>query len=265
MLFLVKMDDCLESPIANKFSLRKKLKLPILMKALEIQKDDTLLDVGCGAGVFSYEMALYGGKIVGLDYSEANVKAVKGMYKLNNLSFEVGDAVSMPFENEMFDSILATEIIEHIQDDNKFVSECFRVLKKGGKVVITAPCTNPSLSVDWMRKLFAGIDITKDFGHKRGGYTQEELFNILKKNNFMLEKIIYYDIFFGEIAWIITCMPRALTNRNWKSGEGQDELGGSFMFNFYKIIFPLIYGLAKLDFFLKGLKGHHIMVVGKKN
>mgnify|MGYP001605819663 FL=1 len=259
------MDDCLESPMANKYSLRKKLKLPILLKALKINKNDTLLDVGCGAGVFSQEMALYGGKVIGLDYSDTNVRAVRERYKLSNLSFEVGDAANMPFKNEMFDSILATEIIEHIEDDNKFVSECYRVLKKSGKVVITSPCTNPTISVDWMRRLFAGIDITKDFGHKRGGYTKDELFNILRKNNFEPIKVVYYDLLFGEIAWVITCMPRALTNKNWKSGEGQDKLGSSFMFNIYKVIFPLIYGFAKLDFFLKGLRGHHIMVVGRKN
>ncbi len=259
------MDDCLESPMANKYSLRKKLKLPILMKALRIQKSDTLLDVGCGAGVFSYEMALHGGKVIGLDYSETNVRAVRERYHLPNLSFEVGDAVAMPFNEETFDSILATEIIEHVQEDNKFVNECYRVLKKNGKVVITTPCINPTLSVDWMRRLFAGIDITKDFGHKRGGYTKEGLFELLEKNNFLPEKVVYYDLFFGEIAWVVTCMPRALTNKNWKSGEGQDKLGNSFMFNLYKIVFPVIYLFAKLDVFLKGLRGHHIMVVGRKN
>ena len=258
------MDDCLESPMVNKYSLRKRLKLPILMRALKIKKTDTLLDVGCGAGVFSQEMALRGGKVIGLDYSDTNVKAVRERYKLLNLSFEIGDATKMPFKNETFDSVLGTEIIEHIQDDNIFVSECYRVLKNGGKVVITTPCTNPTISVDWARRFFAGIDITKDFGHKRGGYTKEELFDILKKNNFVPEKVVYYDILFGELAWVITCMPRAFTNKDWKSGEGQEKLGNSFMFNFYKLIFPLIYLFARLDIFLKGLRGHHIMVVGRK-
>jgi len=259
------MDDCLESPLVNKYSLRKRLKMPILMKALDIKGGDTVLDVGCGAGVFSQAMAKEAKEVIGLDYSETNIKAVKKRYgEISNLKFKLSDATNMPFDDECFDSILATELIEHIDDDSKFVEECGRVLKKGGRVVITTPCTNPTISVDWFRRWGAGIDITKDFGHKRGGYTKQGLFNILKRGGLEPDYIEYYDILFGEVAWVLTCMPRALTNKKWKSGEGQHELKDSFMFKLYKVIFPLFFYFSKLDYFLKGFRGHHILVVGKK-
>jgi ubiquinone/menaquinone biosynthesis C-methylase UbiE len=259
------VDDCLESPIANKYSLRKKLKLPILMRALNINKEQTVLDIGCGAGIFSAEMAKVAKKAYGMDYSETNIRAVRNRYSaIKNLEFKVGDATKLPFEDNYFDAILATELIEHVEDDNAFVRECQRVLKKGGVLAVTTPCTNPTISVDWFRRLGAGIHIDRDFGHKRAGYTKKELYGILTKHGLKPVYAEYYDQLFGEIAWVITCMPRAFTNKNWKSGEGQDIINESTMFKIYKIVFPFILLFAKLDIFLKKMRGHHIIVKSVK-
>lgn len=254
-------EDCLESPIANKYSLRKRLKMPILMKALNIKKDNVVLDVGCGAGIFSAAMSKKAKEVYGLDYSKTNINAVKKRYKhIQNIKFVKGDATKMPFKAGFFDVILATEIIEHIQDDNKFVKECCRVLKKGGRLVVTTPCTNPAISVDWFRKL-GGINMEKDFGHKRAGYTRKELFRILKSNKLKPTYTEYYDQLFGETAWVITCFPRYLSDKkNWSSGEGQYNIDKSFMFKVYKVIFPVIFSFAKLDNLIKKWRGHHILV-----
>ncbi|MFH1209745.1 MAG: methyltransferase domain-containing protein [archaeon] len=254
-------DDCLESPITNEYSLRKRLKMPLIMKALSINKTDKVLDIGCGSGIFSEAIAKQAKEAYGLDYSKTNILNVRSNYKnLKNLHFVIGDASNMPFKDNYFDAVLATELIEHIQNDNKFLQECNRVLKKGGKLIITTPCTNPLVSVDWFRKIGAGIDMSKDFGHKRPGYTKEELYSLLKKNKFKIENYEYYDQFFAEIAWVITCMPRSMTNKNWKSGEGQDKISNTKLFKFYKFIFPLVLLFAQIDVLFKKFRGHHILV-----
>lgn len=253
-------DDCLESPTVNRYSLRKRLKMPILRKALKLKQDDIFLDIGCGAGYFSAELSKKVKKVYGLDYSKTNIEAVKKRYGyIKNIDFVLGDATNMPFKNNSFDVILATEIIEHIQDDNKFVKECHRVLKKNGRLIITTPCTNPTISVDWFRRL-GGINMRSDFGHKRPGYTKKQLFQILKSQKLEPAHVEYYDQIFGEVAWVFTCMPRALTNKNWSSGEGQDKIDRSFLFKIYKLVFPFIFGFAKLDKLIKNFKGHHVLV-----
>jgi ubiquinone/menaquinone biosynthesis C-methylase UbiE len=51
----------------------------------------------------------------------------------------MGDAQGMPFKSNFFDKILMTEVIEHIPDPEAAILEACRVLKKGGKIVVSTP------------------------------------------------------------------------------------------------------------------------------
>jgi len=69
------------------------------------------------------------------------------------------DGKRLPFENEMFDGILSTEVIEHIPDAEPAVEELFRVLKPGGKLLITVPFVwnEHGMPYDYLRYTSAGI------------------------------------------------------------------------------------------------------------
>lgn len=256
-------DDCLESPLANRYSIRKIIKEPIILRALNPSHGETILDLGCGAGVFTRKIGEKA-KVFGLDYSKNNIKSAqfncKGKQKC---FFKEGDVTNVPLKSNFFDKILSTEVIEHIEDDDKMISECSRLLKKRGRLILTTPCINPIFSLDWLRRM-VGIHFDQDFGHKRGGYTKKQLYNLFKKYD--LEPLYhkYYDQFFGELAWIITCIPRQLRKEDWKSGKDQATLNKSKIFMIYTFLFPFLLWFAKLDRFLKKLKGHHIIVVARK-
>ncbi len=98
-----------------------------------------LLDVGCGPGhVTGLVARRYPDfELVGVDLSDRMIAAAKREFGgLPNLSFQEGDALSLPFKSESFDLALSLASIKHWPDQAKGVSELFRVLKPGGSLFI---------------------------------------------------------------------------------------------------------------------------------
>lgn len=93
-----------------------------------------VLEVGSGRGGGAAYVARYlkPNKIIGLDFSEKNVQLSQQNYQLPNLSFQQGDAESLPFENDVFDVVLNVESSHCYGSMEQFVQEVKRVLKPGG-------------------------------------------------------------------------------------------------------------------------------------
>ena len=107
-----------------------------------------------------------------LDISES---AVKKMEKLGGKAV-VGDGVTLPFKDNFFDLIVATHVLEHIEDDKKAFSEIARVLNPSGIFLFSVPLR---------MELFSKADIA--VGHKRR-YEIKELGDLLFKNNLKILK-----------------------------------------------------------------------------
>jgi SAM-dependent methyltransferase len=106
----------------------------------KVSKDElTILDVGCGNGWAAKEFLPKGKKIFSLDISITNPSKAKILYPSENHFGIAADSFYLPFVSESFDCVIASEIIEHVIDPEKFVKELFRVLKKGGSLIVTTP------------------------------------------------------------------------------------------------------------------------------
>ncbi|AIG25493.1 class I SAM-dependent methyltransferase [Brevibacillus laterosporus] len=110
----------------------------------EMFKNKTVLDIGCGGGGKTCYYATFGPeKIIGIDIvphyaEEGNAFArEKGLDHI--ASFMTGDASKMLFEDETFDTIIMNDAMEHVDNPEKTLEECFRVLKKGGHLYINFP------------------------------------------------------------------------------------------------------------------------------
>lgn len=128
-----------------------------LLKWAQVQQAENILDVGCGIGGSSLYLAdKFNACATGITLSPVQAQraweraAEFGLQYRTN--FQVADALNMPFEDNSFDLVWSLESGEHMPDKQKFMQECYRVLKPGGKLILVTWCHRPTnespLSVD---------------------------------------------------------------------------------------------------------------------
>jgi ubiquinone/menaquinone biosynthesis C-methylase UbiE len=100
------------------------------------RKNLHVLDVGCGTGAIMKEMTTQGfGVVVGIDMSEEALKYCKE----KQLQAVQGFADKIPYPDNTFDLVIASDVLEHLQDDARAVQEIYRILKPGGRLIATVP------------------------------------------------------------------------------------------------------------------------------
>ena len=129
--------------------------LTVRFDQLGVQQGDLLLDMGCGAGRHAFEAFRRGARVVAFDYSAAELKDVGGLFAAMREAGEAGtepgalaatcngDALRLPFPDDTFDRIIASEVLEHVSDDQVALDEVLRVLKPGGTLAATVPSWLP--------------------------------------------------------------------------------------------------------------------------
>jgi len=90
------------------------------------------LDIGCGAGLLTNDLAARGHEVFGVDLSEKSLAVAGRQDKTASVRYLQCDAASLPFENESFDAVAAMDLLEHVDDPVLIVREAARVLRPGG-------------------------------------------------------------------------------------------------------------------------------------
>lgn len=108
-----------------------------------------ILDVGCGIGGSSLYLAeKFGARVTGITLSPVQANRAKERARAAGLqektNFQVANALSMPFDDNSFDFVWSLESGEHMPDKTKFLQECYRVLKPGGKLMLATWCHRPT-------------------------------------------------------------------------------------------------------------------------
>jgi len=108
-----------------------------------------VIDVGAGAGRHSFEAYRRGADIIAFDQDAAELANVATMFEAMAHAGEappsaharavVGDALALPYPNDTFDCVIASEILEHLPQDDAAIAELIRVLKPGGTLAVTVP------------------------------------------------------------------------------------------------------------------------------
>ena len=97
--------------------------------------DQKLLDFGCGKGEYSVLLSKSGYEVFGFDISPNNIaiaRRLAGKYEASERThFQVGVAERLDYPADYFDVIIGTDILHHVEI-SQALSECSRVLKKGG-------------------------------------------------------------------------------------------------------------------------------------
>lgn len=109
-----------------------------------ISGNEVVLDIACGQGFGTYAVYKKGvKKIIGVDLDEKSIDLCRSKYfesiSPDFFQFIRMDATNLGFPDSSFDLVLSFETIEHIKDSRKVIQEYSRVLKKGGKLVLSTP------------------------------------------------------------------------------------------------------------------------------
>ena len=127
--------------------------LTVDYERLDLHAGDRLLDIGCGFGRHSYEALRRGADVVSSDFSLPELVEVDEWVSAMDTEGELptgvssvscnGDVTQLPFPDGSFDRIIASEVLEHIDDDVAALAELTRVLRPGGTIAATVPAALP--------------------------------------------------------------------------------------------------------------------------
>ncbi len=104
-----------------------------------LRADAAVLDVGSGPGTITVGLARRAGRVVGLDMSAEMVEASRALATCEgvaNVTFEVGSAYELPFDDGSVDVVYAHQVLQHLADPIRALREFRRVLRPGGLVAV---------------------------------------------------------------------------------------------------------------------------------
>jgi SAM-dependent methyltransferase len=144
----------------------------------ELRGGDRALDLGSGAGEFTAVLADAGAAVVGVDVAEAALARARSAHP--ELDFRLAPIDGrLPFPDAAFDLVWSSEVIEHVSDTARWLSEVRRVLAPGGRLLLTTP------SHGRLRLTLGGIEqFSEPLGDHLHLYTRRSLRTLLDEFGF---------------------------------------------------------------------------------
>lgn len=166
-----------------------KLRMAQVTKLINPQKEDKIIDLGCGMGATIYFCSTFGAEVTGVYLSPIAIHKAKEFFKDSNIRFYETDVSDLHiFNNESFDKAISLDLIEHIPQETfeKMLKEVFRCLRKGDVLGLYTP--SPSHLIE---RLTAHNFIIKQNPTHIALKRMEDIKAALVKNGFKIE-VGYY-------------------------------------------------------------------------
>jgi len=158
-----------------------------------ICEGDIVLDIGCGNGALTYELAKKAKNVLAIDKDYKNIKKAKAKYNAENIEYIAADVTKYEFKQK-FDAVILSNVLEHIKERRIFL---LKIKKLSSKFLIRVPL----LERDWLTlyKKEKGVDYRLDKTHYIE-YTLEEFQDEISHCGLSIDS---FYIKFGELYCIV--------------------------------------------------------------
>jgi ubiquinone/menaquinone biosynthesis C-methylase UbiE len=141
------------------------------MLSSRIKTGDHVLELGCGSGYFTKELAGLPIRVTAIDISPDLIEEAKNQVKAGNVTFRIQNAYQTDFDDCAFDAVIGSSVLHHL-DTAKAMAEIYRVLKNGGHIAFTEPnMMNPQIAVQknipWLKKRLGDSPDETAFFHRQ--------------------------------------------------------------------------------------------------
>lgn len=212
------------------------MRMGVYYRALLLEKigikanQKRVLDVGCYDGYWlSHQPAM---EKFGVDLNP--------LPKFSNITYIKADACELPFSNNHFDQVFSFDVLEHVNEEKKFITSLLRVTKQGGEIILTTPQKDIKIFPCFLTKW-----ISKKWDHYRViGYSTEEIKKFLLADHYKITFLNIRGVFYRSLYLFLAFF--------WKISEDLTK--------------PLVYFIVFLDnLFLKGPHGFLLVRIIKNN
>lgn len=160
----------------------------------------------------------------------------------------------LPFARQTFDVVVLFDVLDRIAKDEDLIEECHRVLKPDGRLVVIVRRVKRLSLLGAVRRI---LGVTPDkLGCARAGYTEPELFQILK-HGFDVHHIRSFSKFFVELVDVI----RQFVIKRSMLDEGEMTPG---MLRLHTVLFPFYWTAFQLDLLLFFTRGNSLIAEAKR-
>lgn len=252
-------------------TLKKKLRLRALRNVLGHVDGQQCLLVTCGDnnGAINYRLRQLGGR---WSWADCETTSIRAMAELLGEEVTCVDPSHLPYSDEHFDCVVTVDVHEHLQDPDAFTREVRRVLKQGGRAVITVPAGDQRRLANRLKKA-VGMR-REDYGHVRDGFSVPEVQSMMRASDIDPARAVTFSRFFTEM--IELGINYAYVKKLSKRSSAPVRLGTiapatseqlrsvQTSYRLYAVIYPLVWLVAQLDRLLFSTPGHVVLVEGRR-
>lgn len=158
----------LEKLLENVGDMSLKRRARRIIEEINPKKDEKILDLGCGTGYYLFLLSNLpiSLNLTGLDNDKKALDEAKTTLKKRKIEFVLGDSHTLPFKDNTFDKVVASEVLEHLVDDERALREIFRILKPNGIIIISVPSINYPFfwdPINWILQRLFNMHIKRGF------------------------------------------------------------------------------------------------------
>lgn len=241
----------------------KQRKFEQIKECLPQLTDKVCLDLGSDNGVISFLLRKQGGIWYSADLNQETVEAIRSLV---HHRVDLIDDKGIHYPDNFFDLVVVVDLLEHVADDQLYISELARILKKGGRLVLNVP--NPKEG--WLRRMRFMLGQTDQaHGHLRAGYSVDQL-RELTAGDFSIERSHGYGGIFSELVDTVITFGLDLLKKKRRSEKGSVTTQADInryakSFKLYSFLYPVFKLCVVLDKYLPFFHRNMLIVVASRN